>query len=83
PAWCAGFRERGVLREGAPADIIVYDFENLKLKPWEVAHDLPANEWRRVQHAEGYRYIMVNGQVTFEDDKPTGALPGRLLRHGL
>ena len=82
PAFVGGFRDRGFLREGAPADVVVYDLENLKLMPTEVAHDLPGGDWRRVQKAEGYRWIMVNGQVTFEDGKPTGTLSGRLLRHG-
>jgi len=35
-----------------------------------------------VRKASGYRCIMVNGQVTIEDDNQTGATPGRLLRHG-
>jgi N-acyl-D-aspartate/D-glutamate deacylase len=42
----------------------------------------PAGEWRRVQRAEGYRYIIVNGQVTFQDGECTGATPGELLRLG-
>jgi N-acyl-D-aspartate/D-glutamate deacylase len=82
PAWSAGFQDRGALREGLAADIVVYDLAKLKSGPWEVLHDLPANEWRRVQKAEGYRWIMVNGGVTFEDGKCTGATPGRLLRSG-
>jgi N-acyl-D-amino-acid deacylase len=51
--------------------------------PQEIAHDMPAGEWRRVQRAEGYRYILVNGEVEFVDGKPTGALAGNLLRHGV
>jgi len=47
-----------------------------------VAHDLPAGEWRRVQRAKGYKDILVNGQVTFEDGTCTGETPGKLLRHG-
>jgi N-acyl-D-amino-acid deacylase len=82
PAWCAGFRDRGTLREGAPADVVVYDYDQLKVLPMEVAHDLPGGEWRRVQRAEGYRWVLVNGEVTIEDDEPSGATPGRLLRHG-
>ena len=64
---------------------MVYDLENLKRVPeWggEVVYDFPGDEWRRVQHAEGYRWIMVNGQITFEDGKCTGETPGKLLRHG-
>jgi len=82
PAWAAQFKDRGTLREGQAADIVVYDLDKLKVLPMEVVHDLPAGEWRRVQKAEGYKYIMVNGGVTFEDGKCTGAIPGKLLRHG-
>jgi N-acyl-D-amino-acid deacylase len=82
PAWSAGFQDRGVLRAGLAADIVIYDLANLKSGPWEVLHDLPANEWRRVVKPEGYRYIMVNGGVTFEDGKCTGTTTGRLLRGG-
>jgi N-acyl-D-aspartate/D-glutamate deacylase len=64
------------------ADIVVYDLEKLQSLPEEIVHDLPANEWRRVQKAEGYRQIMVNGAVIFEDGKCTGATPGKLLRGG-
>ena len=83
PAFISGATDRGFIREGAAADIVAYDLEGLKLLPTEILHDLPGNEWRRVRRAEGYRWIMLNGQVTFEDGKPTGALSGKFLRHGL
>jgi len=82
PALCAGFRDRGFLREGAPADVVVYDYEKLHVRPMEIAHDLPGGEWRRVRKAEGFRSIMVNGIETIENDRETGKHPGRLLRHG-
>ncbi len=82
PARCAGFLNRGTLEEGAAADIVVYDYERLKVLPMETVHDLPGNEWRRIQRAEGYRYVLVNGEVTMENDQPTGTMSGRLLRHG-
>jgi N-acyl-D-aspartate/D-glutamate deacylase len=86
PARAAGFHDRGCLREGAPADVVVYELERLKRLPewWdsEVVHDFPGGEWRRVQRARGYHYTLVNGEVTFENDACTGATPGRLLRHG-
>ncbi len=84
PAQAAGLLDRGYLRVGAPADIVVYDLANLKRTPewdYEIAHDFPAGEWRRVQRAEGYRWTLVNGVVTFEDGQCTGALPGQLLRN--
>ncbi len=86
PAQAAGFKDRGVLTEGAAADVVVYNLEELAIDPpWigNVEHDFPAGEWRRVQRAIGYRAIVVNGEVTFEDGECTGATPGKLLRHGV
>ena len=83
PAMAAGFRERGVIQPGAPADIVVYELERLGIHPMEVVHDLPGGDWRRVRRASGYRRVLVNGVVTIEDDRPTGATTaGALLRHG-
>jgi N-acyl-D-aspartate/D-glutamate deacylase len=85
PAHAAGFRGCGVLREGAAADVVVYDLKELAIEPeWvgEIAHDFPGGEWRRVQRARGYRAIIVNGEMTFADGRSTGATPGRLLRGG-
>ncbi|HKU95619.1 MAG TPA: amidohydrolase family protein, partial [Vineibacter sp.] len=83
PAQVAGFEGRGVLRKGAPADIVVYDFDRLAVLPDEIVHDLPGGEWRRVQRARGYRYVLVNGEVTIRDDQQTGTYSGQLLRHGV
>ena len=82
PAQLAGFRDRGTLREGGPADVVVYDPENLAVGPNEVVHDLPGGEWRRIQRASGYRNVIINGEITIEDDTQTETYSGRLLRHG-
>jgi len=85
PAHAAGFRDRGTLREGAAADVVVYDLNGLGIEPdWvgEIVHDLPGGEWRRVQRSKGYRSIIVNGVETFSEGNCTGATPGKLLRHG-
>jgi N-acyl-D-aspartate/D-glutamate deacylase len=78
--WAIGIRDRGWLREGMPADIVVYNLEKLAVRPMETVRDLPDGDWRRVQKADGYRFIIVNGQITFEDNVCSGALPGKLLR---
>ena len=82
PAMCAGFSDRGFLREGAPADVVIYDYGKLAVRPMEIARDLPGGEWRRIRKADGYRCIMVNGEITMRDGEQTGATTGRLLRHG-
>ena len=82
PAWLASFKDRGVLKIGSWADIMVYDFDNLGLMYDDpvVEADLPGGESRFIQKAKGIRYTLVNGVVTFEDNVCTGALPGKLLR---
>ena len=84
-AHAAGFKDRGVLREGAPADVIVYNLDELEISPpWigEPVYDQPGGEWRRVQRAKGYHHIFVNGVETFTDGTCTDETPGKLLRHG-
>jgi N-acyl-D-aspartate/D-glutamate deacylase len=78
--WAIGIRDRGWLREGMPADIVVYDLEKLAVRPTETVQDLPDGDWRRVQKADGYNYLIVNGQITFDHGNCTGALPGKMLR---
>jgi len=78
--WAIGIRDRGWLREGMPADIIVYDLEKLAVRPMETIYDLPDGDWRRVQKADGYNFIITNGQITFENGICSGALPGKVLR---
>jgi N-acyl-D-aspartate/D-glutamate deacylase len=43
-------------------------------------HDLPGGAPRLIQHADGIRLVVVNGEVVLEDGAHTGARPGSLLR---
>ena len=82
PAWIADFKDRGTLRVGSWADIMIYELDELGYlyhKP-VYAHDFPGGERRMIQRPTGLRYTMVNGTVTFEENECTGALPGKLLR---
>ena len=83
PAQAAGLKGRGSIAEGMPADIIVYDYDRLDSLPAERAWDYPAGEWRLIQKATGYDYIIVNGEITFIDGECTQSTPGKLLRHGV
>ncbi len=77
-----GLNDRGRLAPGLLADLNVIDFAALRLFRPEAVNDLPAGGRRLVQRAEGYRYTVKSGQVTFEDGHHTGALPGGLVRGG-
>ncbi len=75
-----GFHDRGLLREGMAADIVVFDPDTVAPRMPEVVNDLPAGAKRLLQKADGMRATIVNGQVLLRDNEPTGNLPGKLLR---
>ncbi|HEY8121539.1 MAG TPA: amidohydrolase family protein [Myxococcota bacterium] len=77
-----GIGDRGVLAPGKKADLNLIDLAGLTLEPPRMAHDLPAGGARFLQGARGYKATIVAGEVVAQDDAPTGALPGRLLRAG-
>ncbi len=82
PAWFADFKDRGTLRVGDWADVIVYNLEELgQLYEKSIFDtDFPGGERRLIQKPTGLRYTIVNGTVTFEGNDCTQALPGKLLR---
>ena len=82
PAWFSDMKNRGTLRVGDYADIMIYNMDELGLlydKP-RFETDFPGGEKRLVQKPTGIRYIVVNGTVTFVENECTNALPGKLLR---
>ncbi len=71
PARVFGFEGRGELREGAFADVIVFDPEKVKdLATYDEPH----------HHATGMRWVIVNGRVVIDDGAPNGALAGQVLK---
>jgi len=82
PATHWGFTDRGLIREGMAADLLVFDPETIAPEIPEVVRDLPAGARRLTQRARGIAATVVNGEVVLRDGKPTGALPGQLLRGG-
>lgn len=80
PAALFAIADRGVVAEGRPADLNVIDLDALSLPIPEFHHDFPGGAGRWVQGATGYDLTVVNGVVTVEDGRHTGALPGVTLR---
>lgn len=75
-----GYRDRGVVRQGAFADLNVIDLDGLSLELPEIARDFPGGAPRFVQRATGIDHTIVNGVPFMEHGEHTGALTGRLLR---
>ena len=80
PARAWGFDDRGRLKEGLAADIIIFDADRIAPLMPEVKHDLPAGARRLVQKAAGISHTIVNGEVLMRDGEHTGVYPGKLLR---
>ena len=75
-----GYRDRGVVREGAHADLNVIDLDGLSLPVPEIVHDFPGGVPRFIQRADGIDHTIINGVPFMEAGEHTGALAGRLLR---
>ena len=71
PAQRLGIRDRGLLRAGFHADVTVFD-------PRTVIDRATFEDPHRF--SEGIRHVFVNGEPVIEDGRPTGRLPGRILR---
>jgi N-acyl-D-amino-acid deacylase len=80
PATLLGLRDRGLVREGFAADLVLFDPAAVAPGPREELQDLPGGARRIVRRARGYRATLVNGQVVLRDGEPTGRRPGRVLR---
>ena len=72
--------DRGLVRAGYRADLVLFDEARVRPAMPTVETDLPGGARRLVQKAEGIAATIVNGEVTLEHGKPTGRVPGRLLR---
>jgi N-acyl-D-amino-acid deacylase len=80
PAQRLGLGDRGVLRPGLRADIVVFDLARIRDRATNLyPHTYPFANYPH-QYPEGIDYVLVNGTVVVEAGEHTGALPGRVLR---
>jgi N-acyl-D-amino-acid deacylase len=80
PASLFGIQDRGLLRRGMAADVVVFDPEKIDLAEPEKVADLPEGAPRYIQRAKGIHYTIVNGSVLMKNGAHTGVYPGRVLR---
>jgi N-acyl-D-aspartate/D-glutamate deacylase len=80
PADLYGLAERGRLRVGDPADIVLFDADRIGLQRTELVRDLPAGAARLLQRPLGVEHVIVNGEPLVDSGRQTSARSGRLLR---
>ncbi|MGH8619726.1 MAG: N-acyl-D-amino-acid deacylase family protein [Burkholderiales bacterium] len=81
PADFLGIADRGRLKAGLAADIVVFDPATVNSPTrGSMVYDLPAGGGRLVAKASGVASVIVNGKPLFEKGTHTGAFPGRVLR---
>jgi N-acyl-D-aspartate/D-glutamate deacylase len=74
-----GFTDRGVLREGAFADLVLFDPQTIARGEEKWVGDVPGGQGRYVRHPAGVERVIVNGQILVQDGLYTALTPGRLL----
>ena len=77
-----GLHDRGLIRPGLAADLVLFDPATIRECEPEMVQDLPANERRFIQKAVGIEMTLVNGEVLVSKGEHTGSLPGRVLGNG-
>jgi N-acyl-D-amino-acid deacylase len=70
PARIMRLRDRGLIREGTAADLVIFDASTIRDK---------ATFFEPHQHSDGIEYVFVNGVAVVDATKLTGALPGQVL----
>ena len=75
-----GLHDRGLLREGMAADVVVFDPDTIGARMPEIVYDLPAGARRLKQTADGILNTVVNGEIVLTNNEYSGATSGQLLR---
>jgi N-acyl-D-aspartate/D-glutamate deacylase len=82
PASLFGLKDRGVIREGAIADLVMFDPATVGSDEARLVKDLPGDSARLTAGSFGVSRVWVSGTVVVADSAPTGATPGTVLKSG-
>jgi len=82
PARLVGLKDRGELKVGNHADVVVFDAASVGCGPVHTRYDMPAGAGRLYAEAIGIKHVFVNGREIVRDNAFQGQYPGKVLRSG-
>ncbi len=74
-----GLSDRGTIEVGKAADLVLFDADKVECGEETFVDDFPGEARRYVRKATGYKAVIVNGEVVYENDEYTGARPGAIV----
>jgi N-acyl-D-amino-acid deacylase len=80
PADFLGLRNKGRIRAGMDADLVVFDPATVGTQPLEWVNDLPGGAPRIIERSRGIIYSIIGGEVVFADNEYQGVMPGQVLK---
>jgi N-acyl-D-aspartate/D-glutamate deacylase len=80
PATLYGLADRGTLRPGGAADVVLFDATRIGLERTELVHDLPGGAARLIQRPIGVEHVVVNGELLVDAGAQAATRSGRVLR---
>jgi N-acyl-D-amino-acid deacylase len=72
PSQRLGLKDRGLINPGAYADIVIFDFEKIRMK---------GDYLNPAKAPDGIEYVLVNGKIVYKNMAHTGIKAGKVLRH--
>ena len=80
PADFLGLRNKGRIRAGMDADLVVFDPAKVGTQPPEWVNDLPGGAPRLIERSQGILWSIIGGEVVFANNEYQGVMPGQVLK---